>query len=162
MHEGVLIADSGPLLGLAQVDCVGHLQHMYAAVLVPQAVADEIAGQGVFRRAADLFVRESWIHVCNVAVNQPTLMPVFLGRGEVEVIQLGVEQPGSLLLIDDYRARRTAEALGLKCSGAAGVLVRAKKMGIIQHVRPLLERMRKSGYYISENIVQIACKHAGE
>ncbi len=162
MHDGVLIADSGPLLGLDQVDCVCHLQHMYAAVLVPRAVADEIAGQGVFRRAADLFVRESWIHVCHVAVNQPTLMPVFLGRGEVEVMQLGVERPGSLLLIDDYRARRAAEVLGLKCTGAAGVIVRAKKMGMIQHVRPLLERMRKNGYYISESIVQIACKHAGE
>lgn len=162
MHEGVLIADSGPLIGLAQVDCVCHLQHMYAAVLVPQAVSDEISGQGVFRQASDLFVRENWIHVCKVAVNRPTLMPVFLGRGEVEVIQLGLEQPGALLLIDDYRARRTAEALGLKCSGAAGVLVRAKKMGMIQHVRPVLERMRENGYYISESIIQIAYKHAGE
>ena len=162
MHEGVLIADSGPLLGLAQVDCVGHLQHMYEAVLVPQAVADEIAGQGVFRRAADLFDRENWIHICNVVGNQPALMPVFLGRGEVEVIQLGVEQPGSLLLIDDYRARRTAEALGMKCTGAAGVIVRAKRMGLIDYVRPLLERMRKNGYYISESVVQNACNHAGE
>jgi len=54
MHDGALIADSGPLLGLALVDCVRHLQQMYAAVLVPQAVVDEIAGQGVFRRASDL------------------------------------------------------------------------------------------------------------
>jgi len=109
MHDGVLIADSGPLLGLALVDCVRHLQQMYTAVLVPQAVAEEIAGQGVYRPASDLFIRENWMRVCNVAVNQPTLTPVFLGRGEVEVIQLGADEPGSLLLIDDYRARRTVD-----------------------------------------------------
>ena len=162
MHDGALIADSGPLLGLALVDCVRHLQQMYAAVLVPQAVVDEIAGQGVFRRASDLFVRENWIHVCHVSSSQAELMPVFLGQGEVEVIRLGIEQPGSLLLMDDYRARRTAEALGLKCTGAAGVLVRAKKMGLVEQVRPLLLSMRKNGYYISESVVQAACCHAGE
>ncbi len=107
MHDGVLIADSGPLLGLALVDCVCHLQ-------------------------------------------------------QVEVIQLGADQPGALLLIDDYRARRTAEALGLKCTGAAGVLVRAKKMGLIEHVHPLLARMRENGYYISDSVVRIACQQANE
>jgi predicted nucleic acid-binding protein len=162
MHDGSLIADSGPLLGLALVDCVRHLKRMYSAVLVPQAVVDEIAGQGVFRRASDLFVREKWIHVCPVSSPQAELMPVFLGQGEVEVIRLGIEQPGSRLLIDDYRARRTAEALGLKCTGAAGVLVRAKRLGLVEHIRPLLLSMRENGYYIGDSVVQAACQHVGE
>jgi len=53
-------------------------------------------------------------------------------------------------------------ALGLKCTGAAGVLVRAKKMGLVDQVHPLLLSMRKNGYYISESVVQAACGHTGE
>ena len=162
MPDRVLIADSGPLLGLALVDGVDFLQRLYKAVLVPQAVVDEITSQGEYRPASDLFERSNWIHIFKVKLPEPELMPVFLGRGEVEVIRLGIEHADSLLLIDDYRARRTAEALGLQCIGAAGVLVRAKKMGLVALVRPLLLTMRQKGYYISESIVQAACRHANE
>jgi predicted nucleic acid-binding protein len=125
-------------------------------------VADEIAGQGEFRQGADLFTRESWIKIEAVPSPSLTLLPVFLGKGEVEVIQLGIIRSGSLLLIDDYRARRAAEALHLAATGTVGVLVRAKECGLVPAVVPLLREMRDCGYYIGEAVVEMARIRAGE
>lgn len=162
MRDVVLIADSGPLIALSLISKVVILRSLYREVCVPSAVADEIAGQGEFRQGADLFIKESWIKVMAVPSPYLTLLPVFLGKGEVEVIQLGSVRSGSLLLIDDYRARRAAEALQMTATGTAGVLVRAKECGLIPAVVPLLREMRDCGYYISETVVEMARIRAGE
>jgi len=162
MHEGVLIVDSGPLIALSLVNEVEILNQLYSNVLVPQAVMDEIAGQGVYRQASDIFVRASWIETVKVTPSSHNLFAVFLGKGEVEVMQLGLKNTDALLLIDDYRARRAAEALHLKTTGTAGVLVRAKKMGLIDKVVPLLHTMRDGGYYIDDKIIEIVRQRASE
>ena len=162
MRDVVLIADSGPLIALSLVHSVTILQRLYREVCVPTAVVDEIAGQGEFRKGADLFAREPWIKIQTVPSLSSTLLPVFLGKGEVEVIQLGIVRDGALLLIDDYRARRAAEALHLATTGTAGVLVRAKEHGLVSAVVPLLREMRACGYYIDEAVVEMARVRAGE
>jgi predicted nucleic acid-binding protein len=53
-----------------------------------------------------------------------------LGRGELAVIALGVDS-GIRVIIDDSKARKVAEALGLKLSGTIGVLMKAEAIGLI-------------------------------
>jgi hypothetical protein len=86
-----------------------------------------------------------------------------LGDGEAEAITLAVRREAKLLLMDDRRARRVAElAYRLRVKGVAGVLVVAKRRGFITAVRPLLEAMRGRGYYLSQRLIERACREAGE
>ena len=76
-------------------------------------------------------------------VQQPALLPLVthLGDGEKEVLALGLELPGSLLLLDDRDARRHARVLALKVSGTLGVLLLAKERDKLGAVRPVLDRL---------------------
>lgn len=44
----------------------------------------------------------------------------------------------------------------------SGILMRAKREGLIGKVRPLLFAMRTNGYYLSDRVIQYACRMAAE
>ncbi|MBF0367839.1 MAG: DUF3368 domain-containing protein, partial [Magnetococcales bacterium] len=78
-------------------------------------------------------------------------------------IALAFQCNARFVLIDERRARRIAEhAYGLRVKGSAGILVSAKRKGLISEVRPLLESMIRQGYFLSERLVRQACLEVGE
>ncbi len=58
-----------------------------------------------------------------------------LGPGETEVLMLGLESRESILVLDDAFARRVAETLALRFTGTLGLLLDAKRSGLIAQVR---------------------------
>ena len=73
-----------------------------------------------------------------------------LHAGEVEVMILAQQDPkADLLIIDDNAAKKTAKFLGLTVTGTMGVLLRAKREGLIDKVAPLLDKIRENGFYLS-------------
>ena len=82
--------------------------------------------------------------------------------GEAASIILAVEEDAGLIILDDKDARKIAEKLGLKIMGTAGILLLAKKKGIIEEIKPILEEMRTSGFYLSDSIIKIVLREAGE
>lgn len=66
-----------------------------------------------------------------------------LHDGEVEVMILAQEQKADLVILDDNAAKKTAKYLGLPVTGTLGVLIKAKRMGIIESVKPLITELRK-------------------
>ena len=52
---------------------------------------------------------------------------------------LAVERRADLLLVDERRERRAAEAAGLRITGLLGVLADAKRAGLIDLVQPVLD-----------------------
>jgi predicted nucleic acid-binding protein len=85
-----------------------------------------------------------------------------LGDGEKEVLALGLELPGALLLLDDRQARRHARILNLEISGTVGVLLLAKERGILEAVRPVLDRLQGSGFRLDLRTRQKALEIARE
>ena len=84
-----------------------------------------------------------------------------LGAGESAAIGRALEI-GALLLADDRAARRHARESGLVVIGTVGVLIRAKRIGSIAAVLPLIERLRASGHRLSDETVNAALDAAGE
>jgi len=64
-----------------------------------------------------------------------------LDIGEAEAITLAAEL-GALLLIDEIDGRAAAAAAGIPFVGVLGVLARAKREGLINELRPLIDRLR--------------------
>ncbi|MGI8550394.1 MAG: DUF3368 domain-containing protein [Dehalococcoidia bacterium] len=92
--------------------------------------------------------------------------PVALGgrnRGEAEAIALAQDLGGGTpLILDDGRARRTAQQRGLHVIGSGGVLVLAKSRHAIQSVRLELDRLRNVSLYLSEATYHALSEVAGE
>lgn len=82
-----------------------------------------------------------------------------LHGGEVDVMILAQNEPrADLVIIDDNAAKKTAKYLGLKVTGTIGVLLKAKKEGIITSVKDNIDAIRNNGFYISDTVIQMASK----
>jgi predicted nucleic acid-binding protein len=161
MPDLLVIADSGPLIAFAGVQCLDLLPQLYRRAAAPRAVIEEIMAGAHLSPRHNFLHQISWLEQLEAPVPLDALA-IVLGRGEAEAIVLARHYPGALLLLDDRQARRAAEAPGLAATGSAGVLVRAKREGLIAAVRPFLRSMRNNGYYMSDRVIQRACQMAGE
>ena len=79
-----------------------------------------------------------------------------LGEGEASVLAWGYDHPGTLIIVDDLAARRCAATLGIPVRGTLGLVLTAKKRGMIPEARPVLEKLRQSGMYLSDRILSQA------
>jgi predicted nucleic acid-binding protein len=142
----IVVADTSPLNYLIQLGQAVLLNELYGQVLVPEAVARELA-----HAAAPEIVR-SWIGsppawLTIVAVRDRDLsLPFQLGEGESEAISLALELNLAVLL-DDQRARKEAELRNVPTAGTLAVLVQGalrKKLNLedaLHHLRLLQFRI---------------------
>ena len=68
-----------------------------------------------------------------------------LDKGEAEVIVLSKELGAGLVILDELTARKVALMMGLPVIGAVGLLMHAKKAGLIKEVKPHLDEMIRQG-----------------
>ena len=73
-----------------------------------------------------------------------------------------VTLPGSIAVLDDLAARRCAAALRLDVVGTIGLLLMAKKAGIIPTIRGPLDAIVSAGLFISPKHLADVQKQAGE
>ena len=64
--------------------------------------------------------------------------------------------------MDDRLGRIAARRVNVPVTGVAGVLIRAKQQKLEPAVRPLLEELRLLGYWLSDELVEIATRLAEE
>lgn len=154
-----VISNTTPLLALADIGCFDLLEKLYGEVFIPQAVMEEVKSEP----ARNLVKSSGFIHVCTVSDNASRrLFSSRLHAGEVEVMLLAEEHKADLLLMDDNAAKRTAKFMGFKVTGTLGMLLRAKQDGHVRVVRPYLEKLQESGFFVSEKVCRYVLDEAGE
>jgi predicted nucleic acid-binding protein len=82
--------------------------------------------------------------------------------GEASAIALAKELDNPLLLLDDLKARKLALKLKLKFTGTLGVITKAKQIGVINAVKPLIESLLLTDFRISENVIDELLKFNNE
>ena len=65
-------------------------------------------------------------------------------------------------MLDDQAARRLASQHGVKVIGSLRVIVKSKERGLIPLARPVLEKLRGGGAYVSDELNNRAIALAGE
>lgn len=92
----------------------------------------------------------------------PPLALSALDTGEAAVIQLALEQQIPLVCIDEWKGRRVALAVGLRVMGTLGLLGRAKTLGIVEAVKPFVERALRNGIRYHPELVRKVLESIGE
>lgn len=85
-----------------------------------------------------------------------------LGKGESAVLVWALSHPGAFVVLDDQRAWSHAFSLQIPVIGTLGVVLRAKRLGMIDLARPLVESLVAKGMYLSRSVIERALALAGE
>lgn len=156
------VVNASPLIYLARGGCFDLLQVASSTVLIPDAVDGEIRRRGPNDPAIIAIDGAAWVLV----VPDPPVPTVIhawdLGPGESAVLAWAQAHPGTEAVLDDLAARRCAAAIGVPVRGTLGLLLTARRRGIIPAARPLLERMRSAGMYLSDKVMNDALALIGE
>ena len=161
MHK--VIVNSTPIISLCHIGKLGLLKQLYGEVLIPEAVYREISAKQNSVARIELDKSLDWIRVCKIENEMAKLFyKSQLHDGEVEVMILGKEEEATLLIIDDKNAKRYAKYLTFNVTGTLGVLLKAKKEGYIDLIKPLLCKMVSEGIFIDTRIQDFCLKQAGE
>ncbi|MCX7839989.1 MAG: DUF3368 domain-containing protein [Anaerolineae bacterium] len=159
----IVVSNATPLIALAKINHLTLLQELFGSILIPQAVYNEVVTYAPERPGAIEVQQASWIHSRTVMDRiKVDYLRADLDSGEAEVLVLAGEVSADWILLDEPKARLTAELLGFKFIGTVGLLLLAKRTGKIQAVRPLLDALQSNKFYISKQVYQIILQQAGE
>jgi len=72
--------------------------------------------------------------------------------GEASAFALALEFENSTLIIDDLKGRKVAERLGLRYSGSFGLILKAKQIGVIESIRPILDKIKETDFRFNDQL----------
>lgn len=158
-----IVTNTGPLIGLAKIEQLSLLERLFGLVHIPPAVHRELMAKsgpeaGRLDEALARFIQLAPAPQLPPEVKMATLR---LDLGEQQAIALAYELK-MLLIIDDRLGRAAARQLNLAVTGLVGVLIQGKEAGLIPMVGLMLEKIRRQGYWLSDELVDTAKKLAGE
>jgi predicted nucleic acid-binding protein len=154
--------NTSPLIFLTKGGVLELLQIISQEIIVPAAVATEIQAYGEMDVTAIALVQKNWLVVVETPPVPTVIQSWDLGAGESAVLTWGYVHPGTEVILDDLAARRCAAALGIPVRGTLGLVLHAKQQGIIPTARPILEKLRLSGMYLSDRVMNQALALIGE
>lgn len=152
----IVVSDTSVITSLIQVGHAELLQKLHGAVLIPQAVHQELLRTHT--------VIPAFIEVRDVVDRTKVAdLEAELDLGEAEAIVLAKEANADLLLIDEKLGRQVALREGLRIAGLMGLVVEAKHRRLIGSVRELVSRLEAgAGFRVSNAVKAEAFRLAGE
>lgn len=141
------IVNSSPLIFLSKA---GHLDLLKLAgdlVVIPDSVLLEINRRGKQDITVQALEQAEWLHP--ISVMPETLIQSWdLGVGETAVLSYALHKDNIKAVIDDGLARKCAETFEIPLLGTLGIVLKAKKSGLISQARPILTELKKHGMYL--------------
>ncbi len=139
-----IVIDTSALIALEKLGLLSLLCNIYTEVIVPESVIKEFGD-----------ISLPCISVKKVESNLVKLLvtDLNLGEGEAEAIALANESE-LRLMIDEVKARRIAEDMGLKITGTIGFLIKAQKFGLIKSAYEKVKELKEKGFYIADNLIE--------
>jgi predicted nucleic acid-binding protein len=161
--DKVIVINTGPIIALiAATGNLDVLEKLFDRVIVTQEVKNEICYHGESGFGVAEFLNANFLTIIKEPVNLSAMLKNSLDRGEASVIQYAINNNIDTVCIDEVAGRRIARLNELKLTGSIGVLIRAKKEGIINSLREALLNMKNQGVFISKNLIERAITLAEE
>ena len=153
----IAIINASPLIFLSRGHHIELLKGFADEIWVPQPVAHEIQQRGESDISVQTIENTDWLIVKPILTIPKAITEWRLGDGESSVIALAAaQQIGCEAIIDDLMGRKCAASLGIPVRGTLGIVLAAKKRGIIPKARPIIEDMMHIGLYLSKKVLDRA------
>ena len=156
-----VIINNSPLVFLWILNLLPLLRELYTDVWIPEEVQEEFLSTETTLRRSSLD-NAPWIRTVSLTDPQSTSAYGSLDRGEASVLAVAKEHNARFVIIDEKKAREEAKRIGLPVKGTVGVLLEAKKSGLIDAIKPLLEVLRDNGMYIDQSFIDDVLQIAEE
>lgn len=151
MHK-IVIADTSCLIVLSKINELDLLHRIYGKIITTLEVAKEFDEP-----------LPTWITLNEISDKHvQQLLELQVDVGEASTIALALETDDCTIILDDFKARKLANKLGLKITGTIGIIVKAKLKGVIPSIKPYLEKIRDTNFHLSAEIELQALKLAEE
>ena len=157
-----IISNTSPLQYLHQLGVLDILPKLATTITVPPAVQDELSAGRKLGLSLPELQSLDWVVVRRPSSSIALPMVTDLGPGEREVLALALETSDSVCVLDDALARQVAGALHVHVTGTLGILIDAKRAGLIAAVRPLLDQLHSLGFRLAAHTRAAVLKLAGE
>ena len=162
MRETIAVADSGPLIGLVRIGQLELLPRIFSEIIIPPEVWHEVTEKGRGMAGSFEISQVKWIKIQAPSPQLVQPLSILLDAGEAQAIALAQATPDCIILLDDARARKIAARLSIKQIGTIGLLLRAKRMRLIEKIKPLVEALIQNGIYIRQQLIDAVLHEAGE
>jgi len=148
----IIISDTSCLIILDKIDELELLMKVGHSVYVTPIILEEFG-----RSLPD------WISVASpINMQFQQILELELNQGEASAIALSLDIDNSMLIIDELKGRKIAEKLGLRYSGTFGLILKAKQLGVINSVKPILNKIRSTNFRFNEQLFETVLEQAGE
>lgn len=156
-----VVINASPLILLCKSNLEELLPMLFTEIIIPKAVWDEVS------RGADIASQKiydyelTWLKRGLIQISEDVLV-WNLGDGESEVLSWAFVNRDFRAIVDDRAARRCAETLGIQTLGTGGILILAKKRGLIESVSEELRKLQDAGLWVSEEVIELLKQQANE
>ncbi|HAM97929.1 MAG TPA: DUF3368 domain-containing protein [Marinilabiliales bacterium] len=140
----VVISDTSTLILFQKIEELDLLNKVYGELITTPEIAKEYGE-----------VLPEWIRIESVSDKKyQEFIETQVDWGEASAIALAKEYEDVLLLLDDLKARKLANQLNFKITGALGIIHKAKQMELIDRVKPLIDKLLLTDFRISDKIIE--------
>lgn len=146
-----VISNTTPLISLLKIGQLELLREIYETIIIPEAVLAEIE-KGKDKPYYTDVSQLDWVSIQEIKDKKVLSYFFDLDAGEAEVIVLATEIGADLVIIDETLGRRFAKHADLKVTGTIGILIKAKEIGLVEKISPLLDEMQKKGIWINNKL----------
>ncbi|WKZ15523.1 MAG: DUF3368 domain-containing protein [Candidatus Jettenia caeni] len=153
MTENIVVVNTSPIIYLSSINSISLLKKLFHEIFIPDAVKQEIVSGGKGSFGFQEIQSERWIKsqdIRNELAKKYLLTDI--DDGEAEVIVLAEELKANIIIMDDRLGRKIARLRGFAVIGTLRLLMIAKSKGIIAEVKPLLDRLKETGFWVSDSV----------
>lgn len=156
-----VVSNTTPIISLLKLNKLHILRDVYKEIFIPAAVYQEIENGKDKEFYCDLSTVE-WVNIASITNKQATKYFLDLDQGEAEAIVLASELNADLIILDEKIGRFHAKNAELNLTGTIGVLIKAKKLGLIHEIGPLLHELTSKNVWIDPKLITKILIQAGE
>jgi predicted nucleic acid-binding protein len=155
------VLNASPVILYARIDRLDIIERLAPGLIVPVTVINEVkAGTHKDSTAKDSVIWASRFERSDIPVPS-TVERWDLGAGESQVISFCM-QGKRWAVLDDRMARRCISAHSLQMIGSLGMILRAKRLGLIEAARPWVYKLREQGMFVDVKLLEMSLSAVGD
>jgi predicted nucleic acid-binding protein len=149
----IVVSNTTPIISLYKIEQLNLLRCLFGQITIPKAVYNEIAVLGEGKSGYDAVDTSTFIAIKDIQNTLAAdLLRPQLDYGETEAIILAIELEADVLILDEKKARRIAQANDIPVIGTIGVLQAANDKGLIPDIKTQLDRLIANGVWIDNTL----------